>query len=47
LEFDYNQNPELVMDIIKHGSSVEVIAPAGLKKKIRDEIGRISDVYKK
>jgi len=34
LEFDYNQDPELVMDILKYGSAVEVLAPAGLRKKV-------------
>ena len=38
LEFDYNQDPELVMDILKHGSGVEVIGPANLKKRIKDEL---------
>ena len=38
LEFDYNQDPELVMDILKHGSEVEVLAPAILKKRIKDEL---------
>lgn len=38
LEFDYNQDPELVMDILKHGSGVEVIGPASLKKRIKDEL---------
>ena len=28
LEFDYNQDPKLVMDILKHGSAVKVLAPA-------------------
>ena len=38
LEFDYNQDPELVMDILKHGSGVEVIGPASLKKRVVDEL---------
>jgi len=38
LEFDYNQDPELVMEILKHGSGVEVLAPASLKKRVVDEL---------
>lgn len=45
LEFDYNQDPELIMDILKHGSDVEVIAPAGLRKKIKEELSRALKIY--
>lgn len=38
LEFDYNQDPELVMDILKYGSSIEVLAPADLRIKVTQEI---------
>ncbi|MBT8525413.1 YafY family transcriptional regulator [Polynucleobacter paneuropaeus] len=38
LEFDYNQDPELVMEILKHASGVEVLGPASLKKRIIDEL---------
>jgi predicted DNA-binding transcriptional regulator YafY len=38
LEFDYNQDPELVMDILKYGEGVEVLAPASLRKKVKDEL---------
>jgi len=38
LEFDYNQDPELVMEILKHGSGVEVLAPANLKKRVIEEL---------
>uniref|UniRef100_UPI0040487916 helix-turn-helix transcriptional regulator n=1 Tax=Polynucleobacter sp. TaxID=2029855 RepID=UPI0040487916 len=34
LEFEYSQDPELIMDILKHGDDVEVLAPADLKKKV-------------
>ena len=40
LEFDYNQDPELVMDILKYGSGVEVLAPAGLRKRVKDELSK-------
>ena len=38
LEFDFNQDPELLMDILKHGSGVEVIGPASLKNKVKAEL---------
>lgn len=45
LEFDYNQDPELIMDILKHGSGVEVLAPASLKSKVRNELKKALDTY--
>lgn len=38
LEFDYNQDPELVMEILKHGSAVEVLSPTTLKNKVKAEL---------
>lgn len=46
LEFDYNQDPELIMDILKHGSGVEVISPASLKNKVKTELRKAIEVYK-
>jgi len=45
LEFDYNQDPELIMDILKHGSGVEVLAPAGLKKRVIEELKKALEQY--
>jgi predicted DNA-binding transcriptional regulator YafY len=45
LEFDYNQDPELVMEIMKHGDGVEVIGPASLKSKVRAEIEKALKKY--
>jgi predicted DNA-binding transcriptional regulator YafY len=45
LEFDYNQDPELVMDILKHGSGVEVLAPAALKSRVKEELKRTLATY--
>ena len=45
LEFDYNQDPELVMEILKHGSGVEVLAPAGLKKRVIEELTKSLKKY--
>ncbi|MBU3588511.1 WYL domain-containing protein [Polynucleobacter sp. 80A-SIGWE] len=45
LEFDYNQDPELIMDILKHGSEVEVLAPTSLRKKIKEESLKVASKY--
>ena len=45
LEFDYNQDPELVMEILKHGSGVEVIAPPALKNRVKAELARTIEKY--
>jgi predicted DNA-binding transcriptional regulator YafY len=45
LEFDYNQDPELVMDILKYGSGVEVLAPAGLKTRVKEELKKALASY--
>jgi predicted DNA-binding transcriptional regulator YafY len=45
LEFDFNQDPELIMDILKHGSGVEVISPASLKNKVKAELDKALKSY--
>jgi predicted DNA-binding transcriptional regulator YafY len=45
LEFDYNQDPELIMDILKHGSGVEVMGPASLKNKVKAELDKALHLY--
>ena len=45
LEFDYNQDPELVMEILRHGSGVEVLAPAVLKRRVIDELNKTLKNY--
>ena len=45
LEFEYNQEPELVMDILKYGSHVEVIAPHDLRYKVREELKKTLSKY--
>ena len=45
LEFDYNQDPELVMEIMKHGDGVEVMGPASLKSKVRAELEKTLKKY--
>ena len=46
LEFDFNQDPELIMDIMKHGSGVEVLGPASLKSKVKAELEKSLKTYK-
>lgn len=46
LEFDYNQAPELIMDILKHGSHVEVLAPQSLRDKVHFELKTATSIYK-
>ena len=45
LEFDYNNDTELIMDILKHGSEVQVLEPNTLRKKIMDELKKASNRY--
>jgi len=45
LEFDYDQDPELIMDILKHGSGVEVLSPLTLRKKVIEEIQKTLKRY--
>ena len=45
LEFDYNQDPELIMDILKHGPEVEVLAPAELKTRVKAALAAALKTY--
>lgn len=45
LEFDYNQDPELIMEIMKHGSGVEVLGPTALKNKVKEELQKAISKY--
>lgn len=45
LEFDYNQDPELVMDILKYGSAVEVLSPASLRRRVAQELSKAVGKY--
>ncbi len=45
LEFEYNQDLELVMDILKHGSEVEVISPTSLRNRVKDELRKTLNQY--
>ena len=45
LEFDYNQDLELIMDILKHGSEVEVLAPENLRNRVSAELKKAFNQY--
>ncbi len=45
LEFPYSDERELLGDILKHGSDVEVLAPASLKKVVKDTILKMKENY--
>lgn len=46
LSLPYSDDRELVMDILKHGPEVEVLAPKGLRRKIARLAGKISEIYR-
>ena len=46
LEIPYSDDRELLMDILRHGSEVEVIAPEKLRGRIRRELDRVLKFYK-
>lgn len=39
LEFPFYNDTELVMDILRHGAEVEVVAPAALRTAVRRAMG--------
>ncbi len=45
LELPYSQSPELVMDILRFGSDVEVLAPAALRAEVAAELSRAALRY--
>lgn len=46
LEVPYGEDWELIQDILRQGCDVEVIAPAGLRDKVRGVIERMPELYK-
>lgn len=46
LEVPYDKDPELIMDILKHGAAVEVLAPAELKKHVQQTLDAALKQYK-
>ena len=45
LEFEYHQDPELVMDILKYGGEVEVLGPNSLRTKVAQELKKAAERY--
>lgn len=45
LEVPYSDSRELVMDILKHGPEVEVIAPTALRAEVRDRLAWSIEQY--
>ena len=45
LEVPYGEDWELIQDILRQGSDVEVIAPAALKKKVKETVQKILKLY--
>ncbi|MDH3630080.1 MAG: YafY family transcriptional regulator [Gammaproteobacteria bacterium] len=45
LRVPYSQDTELVMDILKHGSGVEVLQPSELRERVRQRIEAMQDLY--
>lgn len=46
LEIPYADDRELLMDILKHGAEVEVLAPLELRERVQEEIARMGKRYK-
>lgn len=46
LEIPYADHRELIMDILKYGADVEVLAPDGLRRLVREEHARAAKKYR-
>jgi predicted DNA-binding transcriptional regulator YafY len=47
LKFPYSREPELVMDILKYGADVEVLAPESLRTAVADAHAAAARLYRK
>ena len=47
LEFPYSDDRELSMDILRHGSEVEVLAPASLRQRVADQAAAVARCYRR
>jgi predicted DNA-binding transcriptional regulator YafY len=45
LELPYANPTELVMDILRHGAQVQVLAPESLRQRVRDELEKARQLY--
>ncbi len=46
LHLPFSQQPELLMEILKYGAEVEVLAPAGLRKRVIETIENMRKSYR-
>lgn len=46
LRIPYREHQELVMDILRHGPHVEVLAPLGLREEVRRQIREAAAIYR-
>jgi predicted DNA-binding transcriptional regulator YafY len=46
LELPFSREPELVMDLLRHGAGVEVLAPPGLRARVAAELEAAARQYK-
>lgn len=47
MELPYSNPTELVMDILRHGADVEVLAPASLRNHVREKLATALKVYER
>jgi predicted DNA-binding transcriptional regulator YafY len=45
LELPYADDRELIGDILRHGSEVEVLSPKGLVKNIKEQLAKTGKLY--
>lgn len=45
LDIPYSDDRELIMDILRHGPTVEVLAPLALRERVREQIGQMQQRY--
>ena len=45
LKVPYSDSRELVMDILKYGADVEVLAPAVLREQVREMVRALDELY--
>ena len=45
LRIPYSDHRELLMDVLKHGTHCEVLAPASLRKLVREEVAAMAEKY--
>jgi predicted DNA-binding transcriptional regulator YafY len=45
LSLPYSQEPELLMDILKHGPEVEVLEPQSLRSKVAATVKKMMELY--